>query len=134
MEIIVFDKTHFYNTLEIGINVPVVLKRGSDEAAFEAKVDTGATHCIFERKHAERLGINVESGTLERFGTVTGGFITYGHEMTLSVLDIETYSTVYFAAEESFNKNVLGQTGWLDHVKLGLIDYEGKLFLASNNE
>ncbi len=36
---------------------------------------------------------------------------------------------VYFAAEEHFTRSVLGRTGWLNHVKLGLIDYEGKLLL-----
>ncbi len=51
-------------------------------------------------------------------------------EISLSVLEIETYTTVYFAKEESFTRNVLGRGGWLDRVKLGLIDYEGKLFLS----
>jgi len=51
--------------------------------------------------------------------------------LTLSILDIETYATVYFAAEESFTRNVLGRQGFLDRVKLGLIDYEGKLLLSA---
>jgi hypothetical protein len=49
-------------------------------------------------------------------------------------VDIETVSTVYFAKEESFTRNVLGRVGWLDRVKLGLIDYEGKLFLSEYNK
>ncbi len=49
----------------------------------------------------------------------------------LSVLEIETFSKVYFAKEESFTRNVLGRQGWLDRVKLGLIDYEGKLLLSA---
>ncbi len=48
----------------------------------------------------------------------------------MSVLGIETVSTVYFAKEESFTRNALGRQGWLDRVRLGLIDYEGKLFLS----
>jgi hypothetical protein len=45
-------------------------------------------------------------------------------------MNIETVSTVYFAKDESFTRNVLGRQGWLDRVKLGLIDYEGRLFLS----
>jgi hypothetical protein len=52
----------------------------------------------------------------------------------MSVLEIETISTVYFAKEESFTRNVLGRQGWLDRVKLGLIDYEGKLLLSAYGE
>ena len=97
---------------------------------FEAKIDTGATECVFERKHAERLGIDVESGEFIRFNTAAGNFDAYAHEVVLSVLEIETFSRVCFAKEESFTRNVLGRQGWLDRVKLGLIDYEGKLLLS----
>ena len=47
-----------------------------------------------------------------------------------SVLGIETVSTVYFAESDYFDRNVLGRIGWLDRVKLGLIEQEGKLFLS----
>jgi hypothetical protein len=49
-------------------------------------------------------------------------------------LGIETVSTLYFAKEEFFTRNVLGRQGWLDRVKLGLIDYEGKLLLSAYGE
>ena len=133
-EVLVFDKIYKYNTLENGITVTAKLFSGTTFIEVRTKIDTGAAHCIFERKHAERLGINVESGELLTFATAVGTFLAFGHEINLSVLDIETTSTVYFAADENFARNVLGQTGWLDRVKLGLIDYEGKLFLSSYNE
>ncbi len=57
METISFDKVFEYNTLKTGITVLVVLQSGGKEVDFEAKIDTGATQCVFERKHAERLGI-----------------------------------------------------------------------------
>lgn len=83
---------------------------------------------------AEVLGVDVESGDEIRISTATGYFTAFGHELTLSVLDIETVSTVYFAKEESFTRNVLGRQGWLDRVKLGLIDYEGRLLLSAYSE
>jgi len=72
----------------------------------------------------------IEAGTPIEIGTATGSFRAYGHELTLTVLGIETVSTVYFAESEYFDRNVLGRIGWLDRVKLGLIEQEGKLFLS----
>ena len=111
-----------------------VLRYDGKEVDFEAKIDTGVTNCVFERKHAERLGIDVESGEFIRFYTAAGNFDAYAHEVGVSVLEIETYAKVFFAKEESFTRNVLGRQGWLDLVKLGLVDYEGKLLLSAYDE
>ena len=126
-----FDETYFYNTLKIGITVPVILQLNERLVEIEAKIDTGAENCIFERRHGETLGLEIESGAEKIFSTVTAPFVTYEHEITLNILGNEIFSTVYFAKEESFTRNVLGRQGWLDRVKLGLIDYEGKLLLSS---
>jgi hypothetical protein len=104
---------------------------GNAIVVFEAKVDTGATNCIFERIHGERLGLIIESGEKQSFSTTTGNFVTYAHEVSLSVLEIEMFTRVYFAESDSYRRNVLGRQGWLDRVKLGLIDYEGKLLLSA---
>ena len=125
-----FDEVYQYDTLKTGITVVVKLHFGNEAREINAKIDTGAENCIFERKHGERLGIEIESGREQIFSTATANFVAYGHELKLTVLGIETVSTVYFAKEESFTRNVLGRQGWLDRVKLGLIDYEGKLFLG----
>lgn len=134
METLSFDEILFYDTLKTGITVSVILKSGEELIDFEAKIDTGSSFCIFERRHAERMKIDVETGDEITISTVTGNFNAYGHELTLSVLGIETHSKVYFAKEESFTRNVLGRQGFLDRVKLGLIDYEGKLFPGEYNK
>ncbi len=131
METISFDEVYFYNTLKVGITASVILSFGDEFVDFEAKIDTGSSYCVFERKHAERLNLDVESGEEIRISTATNSFTAYGHELTISVLGIESYAKVYFAKEESFTRNVLGRQGWLDRVKLGLIDYEGKLLLST---
>ena len=129
-----FSTIHEYDTLKTGITLPVTLVYNSLTIDFEAKLDTGSSHCIFERRFGENLGLEIENGTLEKFGTATVGFFAYGHEVMLSVLDVENYSTVYFAKEESFTRNVLGRQDFLDRVKIGLIDYEGKLLLSAYGE
>ena len=129
-ETVSYSKQYLYDTLKIGITVPVRLALNDSIAAFEAKLDTGSANCIFERVHGENLGLVIESGEKQKFSTATGTFTAYAHEISLTVLDIEVYTRVYFAEDVNYHRNVLGRQGWLDRVKLGLIDYEGKLLLS----
>ncbi len=133
-ESIDYEKVYQYETLKSGITVVVEISYGGESRQIRAKIDTGAENCVFERKHGERLGVEIESGREQIFSTAAGNFVAYGHELSINVLDIETVSTVYFAKEESFTRNVLGRQGFLDRVKLGLIDYEGKLLLSEYNQ
>jgi len=133
-ETLSFKKVHTYNTTEIGITITASLQFGQRTVVCDTKLDTGASFCIFERAQGEVLGIDVESGIAQQVGTPTGSFLAYGHEVILSVLGIETTSVVYFAEDENFSRNVLGRQGWLDRVRLGLIDYEGKLYLSNYDD
>ena len=128
-----FEVVHDYSAA-IAIRVPVTLRLGNDETNFNAYVDTGSSFCVFKRGQAETLGIDVESGTLLRIDTVTGGFDAYGHMLTLETLGYSFDVTVYFAAHENFTRNVLGRRGWLDQVRLGLIEYQSKLYLSRYSE
>jgi hypothetical protein len=40
---------------------------------------------------------------------------------------------VGFAADEAFQRNVLGRRGFLEQTVLGLVDYEGRLYLRRYN-
>ena len=129
-EIIEFDILHEYSLYDTGITVDLILQNGNLKVDVVAKIDTGSTYCIFERHHGEGLDLDIEIGTPIEIGTATGSFRAYGHELTMTALGIETVSTVYFAESDYFDRNVLGRIGWLDRVKLGLIEQEGKLFLS----
>jgi hypothetical protein len=85
---------------ERGILLPVALRYAGRETDFFARVDTGASFCIFQRLHAETIGIVVESGAPTRIATVAGGFLAYAHQVALAVLGIEVEATVYFADEQ----------------------------------
>ena len=97
---------------------------------FRRKVDTGSSLCIFERKYGEELGLTIEQGLFQRVGTATSIFDTFGFRLTLQIEDIEFDSLVYFAEDENIRRNVLGRRGWLELVRIGLVDYEGKLYLS----
>ena len=123
-----FASIYDYGTDAIG--VPVELQLADRTVRTDAYVDTGATFCVFKRELGTALEIDVESGTPLLFSTVTGTFEAYGHMLTLKTFDYSFDVTVYFAARESFTRNVLGRRGWLDQVQLGLVEYESKLYLS----
>jgi hypothetical protein len=129
MQILSFDTEYDYSAVE-AIELPVILRHGTDEVLSDAYLDTGSSSCIFKRGHAEMLGLNVESGHAVRFETSTGSFDAYGHMLTLETLGYSIDAMVYFAAHEYFRRNVLGRRGWLDRVRLGLVEYESKLYLS----
>ncbi|MFN2456065.1 MAG: hypothetical protein ABR577_17820 [Pyrinomonadaceae bacterium] len=71
------------------------------------KLNTGSTLCVFQRIYAELLGFDVERGTPQPIRTATGSFNSYGHELTITVGELEWQAIVYFAEDESFPLNVV---------------------------
>lgn len=125
-----FSQVAEYDSGESGINVKASLRLDQEPIDFAAKVDTGSTNCIFTRKIGERLGLKIEDGLPKWIGTATGKFLTYEHDVTLSVLGFDFDILACFAEDEQFEKNILGRYGFLMQVKIGLVDYEGKLYLS----
>ncbi|NOT61456.1 MAG: hypothetical protein HOP19_14660 [Acidobacteria bacterium] len=98
-----------------------------------AKLDMGADVCLFERRVAIMLDIEVEKGDPRWLETLTGSFLTYGHEVTLTVLEMSFALTVYFAANDAINRNLLGRN-WFRLTRMGVVDYDGKLFLSAYDD
>jgi len=113
------------------VTVEIVLSSAPEtHVAIDAKVDTGSKFCIFQPRYAFLLGFDLESGAREKIRTAAGHFIAYGHEVALSVADIEWDTIVYFAEMETFPVNVVGRIGFLDHLQVGLVDYDQLLYLG----
>ena len=125
-----FDTTHQYTDAKDGIHVPITLAVGRESVELLAKLDTGAEYCIFERKYGEMLGLDVQSGRLQRFRTVAGSFDAYEHEVTIQTLGIEFPAVAFFAQDLAFFRNFLGRSGWLDRLRIGIIDYDRMLFVG----
>ena len=128
-----FDHRLNYDAGQAGITLDVKLRLSRDEVACATKVDTGSTFSIFARKVGEDLGLEIEDGLKQLVGTVTGTFVVHLHEVTLSVLGFEWDALVGFVADDAFRRNVLGRRGFLDQTVLGLVDYEGQLYLSRYN-
>ena len=131
---LLFDRLIGYDNGLSGIEVDVELRLADSQIRLKAKIDTGASFCIFSRETGKRLGIKIEDGFLKSFLTPTGSFRAYGHWVTLVVDTFEFDSQVFFAEKEGFAPSVLGRQGWLDRVHLAIIDYKGSLFLSHVDE
>lgn len=129
-----FSDRHTYDSRPEGITIPVALKAGGIKVELLAKIDTGASDCLFERSYGEALGLRIEAGIRETYSTANSRFEAYGHEISIQVLDIETTATAYFFADPSIERNVLGRRGWLDRLRFGLVDYEQVVYIAGYNE
>ncbi|SPF41769.1 hypothetical protein SBA4_2790008 [Candidatus Sulfopaludibacter sp. SbA4] len=129
-----FSERHVYDSRREGITVPAVLTAGERRIELLAKIDTGAVDCLFEHGYGEALGLRVEEGVRKTYATANSRFEAYGHEISIRVLDVETTATVYFFADGSIEKNVLGRRGWLDRLRFGLVDYEQAVYISDYNK
>jgi hypothetical protein len=82
----------------------------------DARLDTGASFCIFERAYAEMLGLDLESGTKTLVSTANSTFHAFGHWLMMTVLALQFDVMVDFASDESIRRSVLGRRGFIDHL------------------
>ncbi|MDQ2840620.1 MAG: retropepsin-like domain-containing protein [Acidobacteriota bacterium] len=135
METLNFRSKHLYSSSTLGIELPITISVDAGHAVtLVAKVDTGAMSCIFQREHADALGLQVENDMPKKFSTAAGVFWTYGHTVKLSCFDYEFESMVYFASQYDFPRNVLGLQGWLDKLRFGLLHHDESVFLSYYDE
>ena len=129
-----FEKIVLYESGEPGISVKVQVRMGDTSLSFKAKLDTGATFCVFERQIVETLVIDIESGKPLTISTPTGTFRAFGHDVTLIVEGYEFDSEVYFNEGDGFRRNLLGRNGFLNRIIVGINDYDGELYLRRYDE
>ncbi len=128
-----YERSYYYPTTEDDITLQAELRLAQEGVEAEAKLDTGAAFCLFKRSYAEQLGLVVEQGYRQRFGTLTDSFTAYGYTLMLKTLEIELEVLVFFPADIVIPRNLLGRN-WLRRVRLGLVEYEGLLFLSKYDQ
>ena len=117
------------------IVLPITLSSDlANQVLVRPKLDTGSTFCVFQRLYADLLGLDMERGVAQLIRTATGSFAAHGHEITLTVGQLEWQAVVYFAEDENFPVNVVGRRGFLDRLRAGLVDYEQFLYVSSYDE
>jgi len=114
----------------VGITIEITLIRGNRRRRIQAKIDTGAEYCIFQRDYADALDLDVTSGELITFDSAGGPFTAWGHYVTIESFDFQHEALVFFSDTYGFRRNLLGRRGWIEHVQLGLIDYQSKLYVS----
>jgi hypothetical protein len=126
-----FEMSYYYGSSPDGLDIPTRLGVADLSVDVIARLDTGATYCIFERKYADMLELDIESGRLQRFRTVAGSFAAHEHEVNLQTFSVAFSASVFFAQDTTFNRNFLGRTGWLDRLRIAIVDYDHMLFLSA---
>jgi hypothetical protein len=96
----------------------------------DAKLDTGASFCIFERAYGEMLGLNVGKGTPTLVSTANSTFQAFGHWLTIRALGFQFDAMIYFAADESIRRSVLGRRGFIDQLRICLIEHDAELYVS----
>jgi hypothetical protein len=124
-----FDSQHKYANREGPLNVRTILSMGAQQVHCVAAIDTGATVCLFQREIGEALDLDLEAGPFIQLSTLTGTLRAYGHEVTLQTFDVVLQTTVYFSATHGLERNLLGRIGWLQQVKLGIVDHDERIYL-----
>lgn len=124
-----FDYRHSYS-LEDEITIPISVISGEYYADVSAKLDTGSKYCVLQPSYADLLELDLTAGVPQKLRTVTGTFYAYGHEVIVSVFNLSWQATVYFAEAETFPVNVVGRVGFLDQLRIALIDYDQILYAS----
>ena len=62
---------------------------------------------------------------------MAGWFVAFEHEVMIHTLDVEFSAAVFFAQDASFARNFLGRSGWLDRLRIAIVNYDGILYLSS---
>ena len=126
-----FRTKHNYDTTKIAITIPVELAYGTNFVQVDSKLDTGATFCIFERAYGEMLGLDVESGTKMLVSTPNSTFEAFGHWLTMTALGFQFDAMLYFAADQSIKRSVLGRRGFIDQLRICLTSMTANCIPAS---
>ena len=126
------DRLSYSNYDEITVELSLS-GNSSTRVSVRATVDTGSKFCIFKPRYAPLLGLVLETGEEVRIRTAAGSFVAYGHEVTLAISTIEWSAVVYFAEVETFPVNVVGRVGFLDRLRLGVVDHEQVLYLGPHD-
>ena len=130
-----FQRTHDYGAQSSdGIAIPIELAVGQRAVRLIAKLDTGASCCIFQREYGEQLGLDIEDGEPITLSTANSQFQTYGHEVKITCFDWQFDSVVFFPALPGIQRNVLGRHGWLEQFRLALVHYDSRLHLSHYNQ
>jgi predicted aspartyl protease len=129
-----FRTKHSYDTTQTGITIPVELSDGLKVVQINPKLDTGASFCIFERTYGEMLGLDVGGGTPALVSTANSTFQAFGHRLTMTALGLQFDVMVYFAADENIKRSVLGRLGFIDQLRLCLIEHDGELYVSKYDD
>ncbi|MCI0389803.1 MAG: hypothetical protein MOB07_13725 [Acidobacteria bacterium] len=124
-----FAEEYRYPDDPSGITIPVLLTYGQRTVAATAKVDTGGGVCLFSHEIGLKLNIPIEQGVPTVLDSLGGPIEAFAHEVTFQTCSLVFRNLVYFAKYPGLPRNVLGRQGWLQKLRMAVIDYDNLLYL-----
>jgi len=76
------------------------------------------------------LGLDVESGTRTLVSTANSTFECFGHWLRMTAVGFQFDAIVYFAADANIRRSVLGRRGFIDQLRLCIIEHDGELYAS----
>ncbi|HEY0263628.1 MAG TPA: hypothetical protein VGC07_03810 [Granulicella sp.] len=123
-----------YDATAQGIELEVLVSFGKSSIRTRASLDTGAEFSVFQPDIAEALEIDYRTGRRLEFATaMNSSFTAFGHTLNIACCDVEFEATLYFADVIGFRRSVLGRTGWLDRLRIGLVHHDNKFYVDGYN-
>ncbi len=127
---IVYHHRYAFDRDQDGITLPVSLAANNRVETTIAEIDTGSSLCVFKREIAEWLGIKVEDGIEDYVNAMGTRIRVYGHEVRLTLGEIEMDLFVYFPDYQEIPRNLLGRQSFLRRMRFGLNEYDGFAYLS----
>jgi predicted aspartyl protease len=115
---------------EAGLFVHAKFAAGDSEVGLDGYFDPGATYCVLPRWAAEKMGLDIESGTPVTLRTGGGPLPTHQHYVHLTLGDLCFEDVpVCIPKYPEFHRGLLGRAGWFPKVDLGVVVYDERLYL-----
>ncbi len=118
MSVVEFDYSYYAG--EKSPIVPIYVRDKDNQwHRIWAYVDSGATCSVFLEEEAQRLGIDLESGSMSLATVADGSLIpVYHHKLNAKVGSEEMEVEISFSRRLGVNINVLGRRDFFDEFKI----------------
>ncbi len=94
-------------------------------------IDSGSTFSLFSLEVADGLEIEILQGRAQKLTTLGGPLIAYGHEVEIEIAPEIHYQTEVLFSEHPIPRNLLGHSGFFDHVAVALRSKFGLIYMNS---
>lgn len=109
--------SNFFGTSILKPIIPIKIVVKDKLLKYATLIDSGADFCIFHAEAGEYLGLDIKSGTKEKFGGIQerGGAEAFLHDVSIEIGGWSYKSRIGFSYDiAKYGFGILGQKGFFD--------------------